>query len=91
VIGKSGSIHDISAVAGEDLSWVSRGSWQWPVARCEPGNGISDSVDEAEFIELPELCRASRGTRVTFSLPVGSPGGYQDTGIMNCQAINFWD
>jgi hypothetical protein len=56
VICKSGSVigHDISVVADEDLSWVSCGSWQWPVARCELGNGISDPVDEAEFLEFPE-------------------------------------
>ena len=58
MIGKSGRVrrHDIIAVAGEELSSLSCGSWQWPVARCELGNGISDSVDEAEFLECPDTC-----------------------------------
>ena len=56
MICKSVSVsrHDISAVDGGDFNWVSCGSWQRPVARCEHGTGISDPVDEAEFIEWPE-------------------------------------
>ena len=83
--------NDISAVAGADLSWGSCGSWRWTVARCELGIGISDSVDEAEFLDRPEdTClywAEFLVGHVQLFLHHQIPGWCQATGIMKCQAI----